>query len=42
MDCVADTHSLVWYFTEDARLSKNALAAFEESLDTGLMNLLLL
>ncbi len=35
MDYVADTHSLVWYFTEDARLSKNALAAFEKSLDTG-------
>ena len=35
MDCVTDTHSLVWYFTEDARLSENALNAFEESLDTG-------
>ena len=35
MDCVTDTHSLVWYFTEDALLSENALNAFEESLDTG-------
>lgn len=42
MDCVTDTHSLVWYFTEDSRLSENALTAFEKSLDTGSMNLLLL
>ena len=35
MDCVTDTHSLIWYFTEDARLSENALIAFEKSLDIG-------
>ncbi|MGQ9638775.1 MAG: PIN domain-containing protein [Thermodesulfobacteriota bacterium] len=31
MDYVTDTHSLVWYFTEDPRLSKQALEAFEET-----------
>ena len=25
MDFITDTHSLVWYFTEDARLSKKAI-----------------
>ena len=32
MDYVTDTHSLVWYFTEDSLLSKKALEAFEETL----------
>jgi PIN domain nuclease of toxin-antitoxin system len=36
MDYVTDTHSLVWYFTEDERLSQNALAAFEETIEAGL------
>ena len=31
MNYVADTHSLVWYFTEDPRLSKKALDAFEQT-----------
>ena len=35
MDYITDTHSLVWYFTEDSRLSENALIAFEKSLDIG-------
>ncbi len=34
MDCVTDTHSLVWYFTEDEQLSKDALSAFEETIET--------
>ncbi|MGQ9646980.1 MAG: type II toxin-antitoxin system VapC family toxin [Thermodesulfobacteriota bacterium] len=35
MDYVADTHSLVWYFTEDPRLSKKALEAFEGTTKVG-------
>ncbi len=35
MDYVTDTHSLVWYFTEDRQLSENAFAAFEETIDMG-------
>lgn len=31
MDYVTDTHSLVWYFTDDSRLSSNALNAFQTS-----------
>lgn len=31
MNYVADTHSLVWYFTEDPRLSKKALDVFEQT-----------
>jgi len=30
MTCVTDTRSLVWYFTEDARLSKNVREAIIE------------
>ena len=37
MDYVADTHSLVWYFTEDKRLGGNALAAFQETVKAGLV-----
>ena len=33
MDYVTDTHSLVWYFTEDPRLSKKALEAFERTVE---------
>ena len=35
MDYVADTHSLVWYFTNDSRLSDNALQAFQSSVNEG-------
>ncbi|MBI5097764.1 MAG: type II toxin-antitoxin system VapC family toxin [Nitrospirae bacterium] len=31
MDYVTDTHSLVWYFTDDSRLSSDALKAFQTS-----------
>ena len=34
---VADTHSLIWYFTEDERLSKRALDAFEETINKGVI-----
>ena len=37
MDYVTDTHPLVWYFTEDRRLSKKALATFEETIEQGLI-----
>lgn len=33
MDYVTDTHSLLWYFTEDPRLGKNALEAFEQTVE---------
>ena len=35
MDFINDTHSLVWYFTEDARLSKKAIKAFEGTIKEG-------
>lgn len=31
MDYVTDTHPLVWYFTDDSRLSDKALQAFQAS-----------
>jgi hypothetical protein len=31
MDYVADTHSLVWYFTDDSHLGEKALKAFEQT-----------
>ncbi len=37
MDYVTDAHSLIWYFTEDSRLSKNALWAFEETIEEGIV-----
>ena len=37
MDYVTDTHSLVWYFTDDSRLSKRALEAFEQTKEQGLI-----
>ena len=35
MDYVTDTHSLIWYFTEDSRLSKKALEVFEGTIKEG-------
>lgn len=35
MDFVTDTHSLVWYFTDDSRLGNNALKAFQTSEKEG-------
>ncbi|TAL22269.1 MAG: PIN domain-containing protein [Nitrospirae bacterium] len=32
---VTDTHSLVWYFTDDPRLSSKALSAFSEAESDG-------
>lgn len=32
---VTDTHSLVWYFTDDQRLSKKALKSFEGTIKEG-------
>ncbi len=37
MNYVTDAHSLVWCFTEDSRLSKNALGAFEETIEEGII-----
>lgn len=37
MNYVTDTHSLIWYFTEDSRLSKRALRAFEQTVKEGIM-----
>lgn len=35
MNYVTDTHSLVWYFTDDQRLSKKALKTFESTVKAG-------
>ncbi len=32
---VTDTHSLVWYFTEDPQLSRKAFQAFERTVEGG-------
>ena len=32
MDYITDTHSIVWYFTEDPRLSRHALKVFEKTV----------
>ncbi|MBM4054225.1 MAG: type II toxin-antitoxin system VapC family toxin [Planctomycetes bacterium] len=37
MDYITDTHSLVWYFTDDNRLSSNALQAFQASESEGIV-----
>ncbi len=37
MNYAVDTHSLVWYFTDDPRLSKQALDAFEQTKQEGLI-----
>lgn len=34
---VADTHSIVWYFTDDPQLSENALKAFVQTTENGLI-----
>ena len=35
LNYVADTHSLVWYFTDDQHLSKKALKSFESTIKEG-------
>jgi PIN domain nuclease of toxin-antitoxin system len=35
MDYVTDTHSILWYFTEDPRLSKRAFDVFEGTVREG-------
>ena len=35
MNFVSDAHPLIWYFTNDSRLSKSALKAFEETIIKG-------
>lgn len=35
MNYVTDTHSLVWYFTDDKNISNDALSAFENAAKTG-------
>jgi len=35
MDYVSDTHSIVWYFTEDPRLSEAATKAFDGTASEG-------
>jgi PIN domain nuclease of toxin-antitoxin system len=37
MDYVADTHSLVWYFTDDSHLGEKALKAFEQTAQEGIV-----
>ena len=37
MNYVTDTHSIIWYFTEDSRLSKKALEVFERTIDKGII-----
>ena len=37
MDYITDTHSLVWYFTDDSRLSSKALQAFQSSEEKGIV-----
>jgi predicted nucleic acid-binding protein len=32
MDYVTDTHPIVWYFTDDPRLSRHALEVFEKTI----------
>ena len=37
MNYVTDTHSILWYFTEDPRLGKRALEVFERTTDKGII-----
>ena len=37
MNYVSDTHALVWYFTNDLRLSKKALKTFEQTTYEGII-----
>jgi PIN domain nuclease of toxin-antitoxin system len=32
---VTDTHSLLWYFSDNPRLSRKALKAFEQTIENG-------
>jgi PIN domain nuclease of toxin-antitoxin system len=35
MDYVTDAHSLIWYFTDDQKLSENAFNAYEQTIEKG-------
>jgi PIN domain nuclease of toxin-antitoxin system len=37
LNYVTDTYTLVWYFTDDLRLSKKVLEAFEQTTDEGII-----
>ena len=37
MNYTTDTHSLVWYFSDEGRLSEKALNAFEDTLEEGIV-----
>jgi len=37
MDHVTDTHAIVWYFTDDPRLSRRALEVFEKTTREGVI-----
>lgn len=37
MDYVTDTHSIVWYFTENPSLSEKALEVFEGTIEEGVI-----
>ena len=37
MDYVTDTHSIVWYFTEDTRLGRRAYAVVEGTIKEGVI-----
>jgi PIN domain nuclease of toxin-antitoxin system len=37
MDHVTDTHSIVWYFTDDPRLSRRVLEVFEKTIKEGVI-----
>lgn len=37
MDYVTDTHSIVWYFTENSSLSEKALKVFEGTIEEGVI-----
>lgn len=37
MNYVTDTHTIVWYFADDPRLSLNARQAFEQTMTAGVM-----
>jgi len=37
MNYVTDTHSIVWYFTDDPRLSRRALDVFEKTIREGVI-----
>ena len=37
MNYTTDTHSLVWYFSDEGRLSEKALNAFEDTFEEGIV-----